>query len=284
MLLGAGPKPYLDDGSLIWPQHQEKRIAVSIYFHLKSKLLKFRPSGARRHGKHALEHADEPGTPPASLGTGLRERPGLGWGNSRKDGGGGAPLNGGRRGGRRAARALRVCAGRLAPGALRAARCSLRHPWWPPEDKELCSSFSWLRSCWNLLQKSSTSIDQVRPAGNPAWKGPFQFHKSVQRKRNHLTERSDSQRRRSQEMESSNVWFLLVKSFPLEPTSSETHLKQKRVKRSHSLIGRHHSDTRSLILQRPNTRQLHRHRASLQNYSDQEEETQTALSTFMAKK
>jgi len=38
VLLGVGPRPYLGDGSLIWPQHQEKRIAVSIYFHLKSKL------------------------------------------------------------------------------------------------------------------------------------------------------------------------------------------------------------------------------------------------------
>lgn len=95
VLLGVGPRPYLGDGSLIWPQHQEKRIAVSIYFHLKSTLLKFRSGGSRCRGRRSQEQAKEPGPLQGPNRGPNRGLSGSGQGGGRAGGGGSSAPGGG---------------------------------------------------------------------------------------------------------------------------------------------------------------------------------------------
>lgn len=192
-------------------------------------------------GKHSLKHTGEPGTPSGSQEL---HRPHLGRSSGeRRGGGGGAFLCTGRT----LACRVRVAAG---PGGSRGCQVFPVSALIPPpaaEEKEHCS-FSWLRSGWNF---STEIINKHRPSECPQGilpgKDPsnFTFHKSVQRKPNHLTERSDSHRGdRAKKRKAATLDS--VKSFPLEPTSSETHLKQtKKGETVHLLIGRHHSDTRS---------------------------------------
>lgn len=147
--------------------------------------------------------------------------------------------------------------------------------WQAPRRRKHPDPLPW-RSCWILAQRSSTSTDQAN-AGGPAPRGPFRFHvwqacAKAMRVLNGAFK--FSQGPPSRETGGRNIWFFCVaKPFPAEPTL-ETHFYKEREKKSldgkqyHLLIGRHHTDTQSLILPRPKARQFHKHTASLQNCKD----------------
>lgn len=78
VLLGVGPRPCLGDGSLIWPQHQEKRIAVSIYFHLQSKLCEIQAKWGEGRGAWGAGRALRSALRSGNLGRGSRRGRGEG--------------------------------------------------------------------------------------------------------------------------------------------------------------------------------------------------------------